>query len=171
MLYSILALLVLISGGLFLFLFLFVTDEYVNVCFHYFCKFVLIQEFKLNPNAKSFTPSLASLRPPPPLSEAPLYFPANASAVPHMHGLSVGIGVSCLCNLWIYAVSVFHTSFFLLQSILLLLTMLRGKCVFLFVFFIFGQSQSFSSFFFYIFECLNIACFVRNAKYCCCQIL
>eukprot|EP00268_Persea_americana_P028659 TRINITY_DN277_c0_g1_i2.p1 TRINITY_DN277_c0_g1~~TRINITY_DN277_c0_g1_i2.p1 ORF type:complete len:636 (-),score=152.69 TRINITY_DN277_c0_g1_i2:323-2230(-) len=51
------------------------------------------KEFKLNPNAKSFTPSLASLRPPPPVSEAPLYFPANASAVPHMHGLSVGIGI------------------------------------------------------------------------------
>ncbi|RWR95918.1 polyadenylate-binding protein-interacting protein 3-like protein [Cinnamomum micranthum f. kanehirae] len=51
------------------------------------------KEFKLNPNAKSFTPSLASLRPPPPVSEAPLYFPANASAVQHMHGLSVGIGI------------------------------------------------------------------------------
>lgn len=150
MLNSILALLVLISGGLFLFLF--VTDDYVNVCLHYFCKFVLIQEFKLNPNAKSFTPSLASLRPPPPVSEAPLYFPPNPSAVQHMHGLSVGIGVSCLCNLWIYAVSVFQTSFFLAPIHSFASNYLKRKVGIPFcIFFIFGKSQSFSSFFLIIY--------------------
>lgn len=51
------------------------------------------KEFKLNPNAKSFTPSLAPLRPPSPVSEGSIYFPTNVSAVPHMHGVPVGIGI------------------------------------------------------------------------------
>ncbi|XP_058108537.1 polyadenylate-binding protein-interacting protein 3-like isoform X2 [Magnolia sinica] len=51
------------------------------------------KEFKLNPNAKSFIPSQASLRPPSPASEGSFYFPTNMSAVPHMHGLPVGIGI------------------------------------------------------------------------------
>ncbi|XP_043704837.1 polyadenylate-binding protein-interacting protein 4-like [Telopea speciosissima] len=52
------------------------------------------KEFKLNPNAKSFTPSQTTLRPPSPVSEGSFYFPANMSAVPHMHGVPVGIGIA-----------------------------------------------------------------------------
>ncbi|OVA08378.1 LsmAD domain [Macleaya cordata] len=51
------------------------------------------KEFKLNPNAKSFTPSQTPLRPPSPVSDGSYYFPNNLSAVPHMHGLPVGIGI------------------------------------------------------------------------------
>jgi len=54
------------------------------------------QEFKLNPNAKSFTPS-ASLRPPHPTSsDASYYYPNNMPAAPLGPGLPVGMGVS-LC--------------------------------------------------------------------------
>lgn len=52
------------------------------------------QEFKLNPNAKSFTPSQASPRPLSPVADNAFYHPPNVSAVPHMHGLPVGFGVS-----------------------------------------------------------------------------
>ncbi|KAL6000699.1 Polyadenylate-binding protein-interacting protein 3 [Asimina triloba] len=52
------------------------------------------KEFKLNPNAKSFTPSMATVRPPSPAAEGSYYYPANVSAMPHMHGLPVGIGMA-----------------------------------------------------------------------------
>ncbi|XP_043721584.1 polyadenylate-binding protein-interacting protein 4-like isoform X2 [Telopea speciosissima] len=52
------------------------------------------KEFKLNPNAKSFMPSQTPLRPPSPVSEGSFYFPANVSAVPHMHTVPVGIGIA-----------------------------------------------------------------------------
>ncbi|GFZ11724.1 hypothetical protein Acr_23g0001090 [Actinidia rufa] len=47
------------------------------------------KEFKLNPNAKSFIPSQTPLRPASPVSDGSFYFPA----VPHMHGMPVGVGV------------------------------------------------------------------------------
>lgn len=50
------------------------------------------KEFKLNPNAKSFVPSSSSLRPQSPVAEGPLYYTANASTIPHMPGLPVGVG-------------------------------------------------------------------------------
>ncbi|KAL6996288.1 Polyadenylate-binding protein-interacting protein 3 [Sarracenia purpurea var. burkii] len=51
------------------------------------------KEFKLNPNAKSFIPSQTPLRPASPVSDGSFYFPTNAAAVPHMHGMPVGIGM------------------------------------------------------------------------------
>ncbi|XP_068661963.1 polyadenylate-binding protein-interacting protein 3-like isoform X2 [Aristolochia californica] len=51
------------------------------------------KEFKLNPNAKSFSPSSASFRPPAPGPEGSFYYPANVAAVPHMHGLPLGVGI------------------------------------------------------------------------------
>lgn len=51
-----------------------------------------MQEFKLNPNAKSFTPS-SSFRPQVPASEGSFYYANNVSAVPHLHSLPVGVGV------------------------------------------------------------------------------
>lgn len=51
------------------------------------------KEFKLNPNAKSFTPSQAPLRPTSPISDGSYYFPANASSVPQMHAVPMGIGI------------------------------------------------------------------------------
>ncbi|KAF3777029.1 Polyadenylate-binding protein-interacting protein 4 [Nymphaea thermarum] len=51
------------------------------------------KEFKLNPNAKSFTPSLTPLRPQAPF-ESSFYLPANVSTVPHVHGSSMGLGVT-----------------------------------------------------------------------------
>lgn len=53
----------------------------------------MIQEFKLNPNAKSFTP-LSSMRLHTAVSDGSIYYPSNATAVPHMHGLPIGVGVS-----------------------------------------------------------------------------
>ncbi|XP_072970705.1 polyadenylate-binding protein-interacting protein 3-like [Typha angustifolia] len=50
------------------------------------------KEFKLNPNAKSFTPS-ASFRPPAPVSDGSLYYTSNIPSVPHMPGLPVGMGI------------------------------------------------------------------------------
>ncbi|XP_042510204.1 polyadenylate-binding protein-interacting protein 4-like isoform X2 [Macadamia integrifolia] len=52
------------------------------------------KEFKLNPNAKSFIPFQTPLRPPSPVSEGSFCFPANVSAVPHMHTVPVGIGIA-----------------------------------------------------------------------------
>ncbi|RWW82833.1 hypothetical protein BHE74_00008683, partial [Ensete ventricosum] len=49
-------------------------------------------EFKLNPNAKSFTP-LSSMRLHTAVSDGSIYYPSNATAVPHMHGLPIGVGV------------------------------------------------------------------------------
>ncbi|KAF8401054.1 hypothetical protein HHK36_014357 [Tetracentron sinense] len=49
------------------------------------------KEFKFNPNAKSFMPSQTPLRPPSPVSDGSFYYPTNASAVQHMHGVPVGI--------------------------------------------------------------------------------
>ncbi|KAF5175518.1 Polyadenylate-binding protein-interacting protein [Thalictrum thalictroides] len=51
------------------------------------------KEFKLNPNAKSFTPTQTPLRPSSPISDVSYYFPANVSTAPHMHGVPVGIGL------------------------------------------------------------------------------
>nr|XP_029123792.1 polyadenylate-binding protein-interacting protein 4 isoform X2 [Elaeis guineensis] len=48
------------------------------------------KEFKLNPNAKSFTPS-TSLRPHTPV-DGSFYYASNMPAVPHMHGIPVGVG-------------------------------------------------------------------------------
>ena len=73
--------------------------------FYYFCglsqSFPLFlvslcccQEFKLNPNAKSFVPSQTSVRPRSPVSDSSFYFPANVSAVPSMPTMPMGVGVS-----------------------------------------------------------------------------
>ncbi|XP_044496279.1 polyadenylate-binding protein-interacting protein 3-like isoform X2 [Mangifera indica] len=51
------------------------------------------KEFKLNPNAKSFTPSQVGARPQSPVTDSPFYHPPNVSAVPHMPGLPVGFGI------------------------------------------------------------------------------
>lgn len=51
------------------------------------------KEFKLNPNAKSFIPSQMPVRPQSPVSDGSFYFPPNVSAVPHMPGMPVGIGI------------------------------------------------------------------------------
>ncbi|XP_010273958.1 PREDICTED: polyadenylate-binding protein-interacting protein 4-like isoform X2 [Nelumbo nucifera] len=51
------------------------------------------KEFKLNPNAKSFIPSQTPLRPSSPGAEGSFYLPPNATAVQHIHGLPVGIGI------------------------------------------------------------------------------
>uniref|UniRef100_A0A5B7ASW3 Putative polyadenylate-binding protein-interacting protein 4 isoform X1 n=1 Tax=Davidia involucrata TaxID=16924 RepID=A0A5B7ASW3_DAVIN len=51
------------------------------------------KEFKFNPNAKSFIPTQAPLRPASPVSDGSFYFPTNMAAVPHMHGMPVGIGI------------------------------------------------------------------------------
>lgn len=53
------------------------------------------KEFKLNPNAKSFTPSQAPVRPPSPASssDGSFYYPSNIPAVPHMHGMPYGVGI------------------------------------------------------------------------------
>lgn len=50
------------------------------------------QEFKLNPNAKSFTPS-TSARPQAEVSDGPFYYPNNVASLQPMHGLPVGMGV------------------------------------------------------------------------------
>lgn len=50
------------------------------------------KEFKFNPNAKSFVPS-PTLRPASPISDNSFYYPAGMAAMPHMHGMSMGIGV------------------------------------------------------------------------------
>lgn len=50
------------------------------------------QEFKLNPNAKSFTPS-PSLRPHAPVPDGSFYYASNFSAVQPMPSLPVGMGV------------------------------------------------------------------------------
>lgn len=51
------------------------------------------KEFRLNPNAKSFVPSQAPLRPASPASDGSFYYPANVTAVPHIHGMPVGMGI------------------------------------------------------------------------------
>lgn len=51
------------------------------------------KEFKLNPNAKSFTPTQTTARPPSPVTDGSFYYPGNVSAVPHMHGMPVNIGI------------------------------------------------------------------------------
>ncbi|XP_008787856.1 polyadenylate-binding protein-interacting protein 4-like [Phoenix dactylifera] len=50
------------------------------------------KEFKLNPNAKSFMPS-ASVRLHTPVSDGSFYYASNISAAPHMHGISMGMGI------------------------------------------------------------------------------
>ncbi|KAK4361788.1 hypothetical protein RND71_017029 [Anisodus tanguticus] len=51
------------------------------------------KEFKFNPNAKSFVPSQATLRPASPVSDNSFYYPAGVAAMPHMHGMPMGVGV------------------------------------------------------------------------------
>jgi hypothetical protein len=52
------------------------------------------KEFKLNPNAKSFTPTQTVVRPQSPVSDGSFYYPTNVSTtVQHMHGMPVGYGV------------------------------------------------------------------------------
>ncbi|XP_073299269.1 polyadenylate-binding protein-interacting protein 4-like isoform X2 [Primulina huaijiensis] len=51
------------------------------------------KEFKLNPNAKSFIPSITTLRSPSPVVDSSFYYPANMTAVPHMPGMPVGVGI------------------------------------------------------------------------------
>jgi hypothetical protein len=48
------------------------------------------QEFKLNPNAKSFVPSQPPVRPHSPASDGSFYFPPNVP-VPHMSGMPLGV--------------------------------------------------------------------------------
>ncbi|XP_058743705.1 polyadenylate-binding protein-interacting protein 3-like isoform X2 [Vicia villosa] len=51
------------------------------------------KEFKLNPNAKSFVPSQAPVRPRSPVSDGSFYYPANVSTVPSMPTMPMGVGV------------------------------------------------------------------------------
>ncbi|XP_023524688.1 polyadenylate-binding protein-interacting protein 3-like isoform X1 [Cucurbita pepo subsp. pepo] len=50
------------------------------------------KEFKFNPNAKSFTPSQAPVRPPSPAPDGSFYYQSNMPAVP-MHGMPYGVGI------------------------------------------------------------------------------
>lgn len=60
-----------------------------------------MQEFKLNPQAKSFTP-MSSLRPQSPVSESSIYYAPN-SAIPYMPvGVAMGPGVSSFFLDFIY---------------------------------------------------------------------
>ncbi|KAK8301318.1 hypothetical protein V6Z11_D04G011700 [Gossypium hirsutum] len=53
------------------------------------------KEFKLNPNAKSFTPSQTPVRPLSPVSDGSFYYQTQMSPLPHMHmPVSFGIGPS-----------------------------------------------------------------------------
>lgn len=54
------------------------------------------KEFKLNPNAKSFTPCQSGLRTSSPGGQRPFPMPSNIPPVAHMHGLSLGLGSSSL---------------------------------------------------------------------------
>lgn len=54
------------------------------------------KEFKLNPNAKSFTPCQSGLRTSSPGGQGPFPMPSNIPPVTHMHGLSLGLGSSSL---------------------------------------------------------------------------
>lgn len=70
-----------------MFLFFFTNHESLGWCG---------QEFKLNPNAKSFKPSQpAGARPQSPIADSSFYYPAGP--VQQMPGMPVGYGVSCLC--------------------------------------------------------------------------
>ncbi|XP_038724821.1 polyadenylate-binding protein-interacting protein 3-like isoform X3 [Tripterygium wilfordii] len=51
------------------------------------------KEFRLNPNAKSFMPSQISVRPASPVSDGSFYYPSGVSAVPHMPGMPMGVGI------------------------------------------------------------------------------
>ncbi|GAA0149728.1 RNA metabolism protein [Lithospermum erythrorhizon] len=51
------------------------------------------KEFRLNPKAKSFSPSQTPMRPASPVSDGSLYYHANMATVPHMHGMPVGVGL------------------------------------------------------------------------------
>ena len=65
---------------------------------HFFLVFnigVTRQEFKFNPNAKSFIPSQTLVRPPSPASDGSFYFQTNVSSMPKMH-MPMGVGVSAL---------------------------------------------------------------------------
>lgn len=75
-------------------------------CIIFFYLFIFPQEFRLNPNAKSFVPLQSPLRAQSPVSDASFYYP-NAS---HMQGVSVGIGVSfyIIMNPKIYFVLLRH---------------------------------------------------------------
>ncbi|KAL0341852.1 UNVERIFIED_CONTAM: PHD finger protein ALFIN-LIKE 5 [Sesamum calycinum] len=66
----------------------------VDACRHMIrAKYQKLTEFRLNPNAKSFIPSPAPLRPSSPVADGPFYYPANMTAPTHMHAVPVGIGI------------------------------------------------------------------------------
>ncbi|GMN36909.1 hypothetical protein TIFTF001_006386 [Ficus carica] len=52
------------------------------------------KEFKLNPNAKSFTPSQSPVRPPSPVADGSYYFQHSMTAVPQIPGMPVSIGIA-----------------------------------------------------------------------------
>lgn len=76
----------------------------------------LYQEFKLNPNAKSFTPNPTTIRPVSPVSDGSYYYQANVPAVPNMHGIPVAIGASAF-NFIVLSLSI------TLQTVLCILAM------------------------------------------------
>lgn len=63
--------------------------------------FFFLQEFKLNPNAKSFVPSKTPLRPASPAADGSFYYPTNVPGVQHLHNMPVGLGVRVSCTLWL----------------------------------------------------------------------
>lgn len=65
-----------------------------NVSFANSLLLIVWQEFKFNANAKSFIPSQTPLRPSSPVADSPFYYPASMTAVTHMHGMPVGVGVN-----------------------------------------------------------------------------
>lgn len=69
----------------------------------------IYQEFKLNPNAKSFTPNQTALRPASPVTDGSYYYQANVTAVPNMHGIPVAIGASGLYFLVLSISITLHT--------------------------------------------------------------
>lgn len=58
------------------------------------------QEFKLNPNAKSFKPlQAAAARPQSPIPETSFYYPAPVQQMPGMPPAGYGVSSSCCCML------------------------------------------------------------------------
>lgn len=51
------------------------------------------KEFKFNPNAKIFIPPPPPLRISSPVADSSFYYPTNMTAVTHMHGMPIGIGL------------------------------------------------------------------------------
>lgn len=67
----------------------------------FFIWFYYCQEFKFNPNAKSFIPSQTPVRPPSPVSDGSFYFQTNVPAISHMH-MPMGVGVSALRQTYMF---------------------------------------------------------------------